>query len=106
MTGKLVVVRARARLDAEEAVDYYLSQNSPQSALGFIDALEQAYGHIGRHPASGSGRFAYELDIAGLLNWSLKRYPHVVFYFDCIDHVDVLRVLHSASDIPAWLQTS
>jgi toxin ParE1/3/4 len=70
-----------------------------------IDALEQAYEHIGRHPASGSGRFAHEVDIAGLLSWPLKRYPFVVFYYDRMDHVDVLRVLHGSSDIPAWLQT-
>jgi toxin ParE1/3/4 len=103
---KPVIPRALALQDTDEAIDYYLRENAPQAAYGFIDALEQAYLHIGRHPASGSARVAHELEIAGLLGWHLKRYPHVVFYFERVDHIDVLRVLHDSRDVPAWLQGS
>jgi toxin ParE1/3/4 len=51
-------------------------------ALGFIDALEQAYTHIGRHPATGSPRYAHELNLPGLRAWPLTRYPHIVFYVE------------------------
>jgi toxin ParE1/3/4 len=72
--------------------------------LKFIDALEQALQHIGRHPAIGSPRYAHELDLPGLRCWQVKGYPHLVFYVEPDDHVDVWRVLHGSRDIPAWMQ--
>ena len=104
MKTKPVIPRALAGQDIEEAISHYLAENAEQAALGFIDALEQAYDHIGHHPATGSPRYAHELDLPGLRSWSLKRYPHIVFYVDCADHIDVWRVLHDMRDIPAWLR--
>ena len=66
MNRKRVVLRERARLDAEEAVDHYLGEAGEQVALGFLDALERACGHIARHPAAGSSRHAHELNLPGL----------------------------------------
>jgi toxin ParE1/3/4 len=43
-----VVPREQATRDVLEAIDYYLSENAPEAALGFIDALEDAYGDISR----------------------------------------------------------
>ncbi|MBB6580570.1 type II toxin-antitoxin system RelE/ParE family toxin [Ralstonia solanacearum] len=103
MKAKPVIPRALAQQDVEEAVSYYLSEDAEQAALGFIDALELAYTHIGRRPATGSPRYAHELDLPGLRCWSLKRYPHIVFYIERDDHIDVWRVLHGMRDIPAWL---
>lgn len=104
MTPKAVIPRERAEQDVDEAIDYYLSENAPEAALGFIDALEQAYGHIGRHPDTGSSRHAGELNLPGLRCWRLKKYPHLVFYVERSDHIDVWRVLHGMRDIPSWLQ--
>ncbi len=104
MRPKPVIPRAIARQDIEEAISYYLAEHAEQAAIGFIDALEQAYAHIGRHPATGSQRHAHELDLPGLRSWSLNRYPHIVFYVDHADHIDVWRVLHGMRDIPTWLR--
>lgn len=101
-----VIPRARAHRDIEEAIDYYLSQQAEQAALGFIDDLEAAYAHIARHPASGLSRYTHELDLPGLLYWPLSRYPHLVFYLQRDDHIDVWRVLHTSRDIPASLVDS
>jgi toxin ParE1/3/4 len=106
MKAKPIIPRARASQDAEEAIEHYLDQEAVQAALGFIDALEEAYVHIGRHPATGSPRYAHELGLPGLRCWSLKRYPHIVFYIERDDHIDLWRVLHGARDIPAWLSGS
>ncbi len=106
MRIKPVIPRALARRDVEEAVSYYLSEDAEQAALGFIDALEQAYTHIGRHFAAGSPRYAHELDLPGLRSWPLMQYPYIVFYVECDDHIDVWRVLHGMRDISAWLRTS
>ena len=100
---KPVVLRQLALQDAAEAVDRYLDEASEKVALGFVDALEKAYAHIARHPASGSPRYAHQLGLADLRFWRLDRYPYLVFYVERDDQVDVWRVLHMQRDIPAWM---
>lgn len=104
MKSKPIIPREQASRDVDQAIDYYLGENAVDAALGFIDALEKAYGHIGRHPATGSSRYASELDLPGLRFWSLNRYPYLVFYLERSDHVDVWRVLHGKRDIPAGMR--
>ena len=104
MKVRPVVPREQAHRDVEDAVAYYLAQDAESAALGFVDALEKAYGHIGRHPASGSPRYAHELNLPGLRSWPLTRFPYLIFYVECPDHIDVWRVLHGQRDIPAWMQ--
>jgi toxin ParE1/3/4 len=102
---RTVIPRERADRDVDEAiVDFYLSVNALEAAPGFIDALEQAYGHIGHHPDTGSSRYASELNLPGLRIWPLKKYPHLVFYLERSDHIDVWRVLHGQRDIPASMR--
>ena len=101
---KSVIPRELANIDVEEAIDHYLIEGSEQAALGFINALEKAYDHISQHPATGSLRYAHELDIPDLRCWPLGRYPQLVFYIEKTDYIDVWRVLHGNRDIPAWLQ--
>jgi toxin ParE1/3/4 len=100
---KSVVLRPRALLDVDEALAFYLSEASEQVALGFIGALEDAYRLIGEQPAVGSLRYAHRLDLPDLRSWPLKRYPYVLFYVERPDDLDVWRLLHAASDVPAWL---
>jgi len=104
MKVKSVIPRTLAQQDIEEAIGYYLREEAGPAALGFVDALEQAYNHIGHHPATGSPRYAHELNLPGLRSWPLKRYPHMVFYVERADHIDVWRVLHGMRDLPAWLR--
>ena len=105
MRAKPVIPREQANRDVEEAIEHYANDGGEQAALGFVDALERSYSHIGRHPAAGSPRYAHELDLPGLRCWSVKRYPQLIFYFERDDHIDVWRVLHGQSDIPTWMQT-
>ena len=104
MKAKPVVPREQADRDIDEAIVYYLGEGAEAAALGFIDDLEQAYAHIGRHPSTGSPRYAHELNLPGLRSWPLMRYPQLVFYVERTDHIDVWRVLHGKQDIPAWMQ--
>jgi toxin ParE1/3/4 len=104
VTPKPVIPRERAERDIDEAIDYYLSENAPEAALAFIDALEQAYRQIGGHPDAGSSRYAGELNLPGLRFCRLKKYPHLVFYVERSSHIDVWRVLHGMRDIPSWMQ--
>lgn len=104
MKAKPVVPRELAIQDAEDAIVFYLGEGSEQAALGFVDALEDAYAHIGRHPAMGSPRYALDLNLPGLRFWPLTRYPYLVFYVERADCIDVWRVLQGQRDIPVWMQ--
>jgi toxin ParE1/3/4 len=98
---KPVRVRPLADSEVDEHADY-IARGSLAAALRFLDAVQEAYDRIGDHPAIGSGRYAYLLE--GLRMWAVPgfgNYP--VFYLERPDHVDVLRVLHAARDIPAAL---
>ena len=106
MSAKPVILRVQADRDIRAAVDHYLAEAGEKAALGFIAAFEQAYRHIARHPATGSPRYAHELDLPGLRSWPLKRYPYLIFYVERDDHVDVWRVLHDARDVPLWMRES
>ena len=104
MKAKPVVPREQARQDVEDALRYHMAEDAEAAALGVIDALEQAYAYIGRHPATGSPRYAHELNLPSLRSWPLTRYPYLVFYVERPDHVDVWRVLQGQRDVPAWMQ--
>lgn len=104
MNRKPIVPRAAARTDVDEAIDYYDQQGGGELALRFIASLERAYGAIGRDPKSGSPRYAHELSLPGLRTWPLRRFPHLVFYVERSDSIDILRVLHGERDLPRWLR--
>lgn len=104
MSGKRVVRRQRAARDIEEAADYYFERGGEPLELRFIDALGAAIRYIAVHPATGSPRYAVELNLPGLRFWPVKRFPFLVFYTERADHIDVSRVLHGARDLPAWLR--
>ncbi|MFN7643246.1 MAG: type II toxin-antitoxin system RelE/ParE family toxin [Burkholderiales bacterium] len=106
MKAKPVIPREQAHRDVEDAVAHYLAEDAEPAALGFIDALEKAYDHIGRHPVTGSPRYAHELNLPGLRSWPQTRYPYLLFYVEHPDHIDVWRVLHGQRDIPTWMQAS
>ena len=105
MSAKTIVQRSLAHSDVEKAIGYYLEVANPATALGFVDALEAAYTHIGRNPATGSPRYAHELNLPGVRAWPLKKYPYLIFYVELDQRIDVWRVLHMATDIPGWLAT-
>lgn len=106
MRSKPVIARQTANRDVDEAIDHYLQEATETVALGLVDALQQAYRHIGRHPVTGSPRYGLDLDLPGLRHWRLTHYPYLVFYIEREDHVDVWRVLHEQRDIPAWMRES
>jgi toxin ParE1/3/4 len=99
-----VVPGEQAVRDVEEIVEYFLSEGAEAAALEFIDDLEKAYVHIGRHPASGSPRGAHELNRPGVRAWVLTRYPCLISYAERADSIDIWRVLHGERDIPFWLR--
>ena len=103
MKAKTLIQRKLALDDVDQAIAYYLGQDAEAAALGFVDALEHAYAHISKNPATGSPRYAHELSIPELRSWPLSKHPYLVFYTERADQIDVYRVLHMKRDIPAWM---
>jgi len=104
VTGRPVVPRTQAVRDIDAAIAFYLEDGGAAAALGFVDAVEQAFVHIGSQAASGSPRYAHELNLPGLRSWPLSTYPYLVFYVVQETRIDVWRVLHGRRDIPQWMQ--
>ncbi|MGF6879804.1 type II toxin-antitoxin system RelE/ParE family toxin [Paraburkholderia sp. MM5477-R1] len=104
MTAKPVIPTRLAKQDVEdELTDHLVDEGTEQAALAFIAEIEQAYAHLANRSNIGSPRYGYELDIPGLRAWPLARYPHLIFYIERKDHVEIWRVLNGKRDIPAWL---
>jgi toxin ParE1/3/4 len=104
MKSKPVVPRKQAERDIDAAFEDYLSDGGTEVALAFTDALERAMLHIFRHPASGSPRYAHELNLPGLRHWQLKGFPYLIFYMEMDARIEVWRILHGQRDIPASIQ--
>ena len=46
-----------------------------------------------------SARYGVELNLPGLRSWPRRSFPHLVFYFEMKDCIDVWRVLPGTRDI-------
>ena len=100
---KPAIRSALAEQDIQSAVAFHIAE-SVDAASGFIDELERATAHIESHPATGSPRFAQELNIPRLRFWPLRHFPFALFYIEHTDHLDVIRCVHMSRDIPASLR--
>lgn len=100
---KPAIRSALAESDIQSTVNFYVVE-AGHVAADFIDELEHATRHIESNPATGSPRYAHELNIPQLRLWPLKRFPYALFYIEHADHLDVIRCVHMSRDIPASLQ--
>jgi len=100
--GKPARLRRTALADLRDAHAYYL-RTAPHVADDFLVQAMEAQRSIESHPGAGSARYGQLLDIPGLRCWPLNRFPHLIFYVERDDHLDVLRLLHQSRDIAAEL---
>lgn len=98
-------LRPRAGLDIDEAAIHYAETGGYALGAGFYDEVEAALDFMAVNPRCGSPRYAEMLDVPGLRVWRLERFPYSIFYFEHDSHLDIVRVLHQSSDIPAHLET-
>lgn len=95
---------AQAEADIDTAVDWYLQEAALETAPGFVHAYSAAFDHIARHPGTGSRGHGALVGKPDLRCWLLDRFPFSVFYVERSTHIEIIRVLHQASDIPAHLE--
>jgi len=98
-------VRVRPLADADiDTASAYLRRHDPEAASRLLAALERAFRELARHPGAGSPRYAHVLPAEGLRMWPVAGSAYLIFYLERPDHIDIVRVLHGARDIPVLLR--
>lgn len=98
-----LVLREAAERDINDAIDRYFGEGGIGVATRFVEAMDAALLHVETHPASGSPRYALELNLPSIRSWQTKFFPYIVFYVESVGQVEVWRVLHAHQHIAGWL---
>ena len=96
-------LRPLAEADLVERTRYYRREGDDQLGERFFGAAIAALDAIGRMPGAGSPRVGELCGVSGLRFRSVVGCPCGWFYFIADDHVDVVRLLAEAQDLPALL---
>jgi toxin ParE1/3/4 len=103
MSGR-VVKHPRVFIDLDEQATY-LQSDSLRVAIRFLEQAEQTFEMLAGMPGLGK---AYDSDaprLAGLRSFGIKGFDKIlVFYRPIKGGIEVVRVLHSARDIPKILE--
>ncbi len=99
-----IILLPQANKDIDEHFEY-IAQDDFDTALKFFDAIRQSIAQLARMPGMGA---AYPLEntrLEGLRRWPVKGFnKHLIFYLTDDEQIQVLRVLHSARDLPSILE--
>jgi plasmid stabilization system protein ParE len=92
----VLTIRSRAEQDITEALDFYLDEDSPVSALRFADALEEAYDGIREAP------FRYPADRDGIRQKPIHGFPFSVLYSIKSEEIVVFSIRHHKRKPGFW----
>lgn len=87
-----ILIRPRAKADLIEIWDY-IADDSEMQADAFIDGIDRKFEMLAKR--SKVGRPREEL-YSGLKSFPVGRY--MIFFFQFLDGIEIVRVLHSARD--------
>ncbi|MAT05208.1 MAG: plasmid stabilization system protein [Acidimicrobiaceae bacterium] len=96
-------LRPLAEADLVDRTRYYRREGSDDLGQRFLDAAVATLDAIGRMPGAGSPRLGELCEIPGLRFRRIDGFPCGWFYFVAPDHVDVVKLLAEAQDLPAML---
>jgi len=99
----VTLLRPLAEADLIARTHYYRREGGDSLGERFFDAAVTALDAIGRMPGAGSPRVGELCGIPGLRVRRVLSFPCGWFYFVAEDHVDVVRLLADAQDLPASL---
>jgi toxin ParE1/3/4 len=97
------LLRPLAEADLIERTHYYRREGGDGLGERFFAAAVAALDAIGRTPGAGSPRVGELCGIPGLRVRRVLSFPCGWFYFVADDHVDVVRLLADAQDLPTIL---
>ena len=100
----IALLRPLAEADLVERTHYYRREGGDSLGERFFDAAAVAVDAITRMPGAGSPRVGELCGIPGLRVRRVAGFPCGWFYFVAADdHVDIVRLLADAQDLPAIL---
>ena len=97
-------LRPRAKADLIDQTRQYRSVGGDELAKRFFDAALASLRSVERMPGIGSPQVGEMCDVPGLRSCPVKGFPIRWYYFIAEDHLDVVRLLADARDLPAILR--
>ena len=97
-------LREEVLFDIDEALNYYATE-APHMVRRFENAVLEARGHVEKFPGTGSKRYVSGSGEDILRFWTLTKFPYAMFYFERADYIEIVRLLHQASNIPVHLES-
>jgi toxin ParE1/3/4 len=94
-----VRLRPLSEADLVERSRYYRSEGGDELGGRFFDTAIESLRAIERSPGVGSIRIGELCGVPGLRSCRLDGFPCGGFYFERVDHVDVVRLLAYAQDL-------
>jgi toxin ParE1/3/4 len=98
-------LRPAAETDLANRIRWYRHQGGDALGERFLHDANEALRTIEVLPGAGSPRFGDLCDLPGLRTWKIDVFPCSWFYVVRYAHVDVIRLLSYAQDVPAILGT-
>ena len=96
-------LRPLAEADLIDKTAHYRSAGGNKLAERFFDSALASLRSIERMPGTGTPLVGEMCDIAGLRSGPVKGFPIHWYYFIAEDHLDVVRLLADAQDLPTIL---
>lgn len=91
-----------ATTDIEDLADYYLRHGGRGVALRFVDQAERAFSQLVASPTIGAPLGLDELPYEDIRRWHIGGFDRlVILYRQTADGIEVIRVLHTARDLPS-----
>jgi toxin ParE1/3/4 len=97
-------LRPRAEADLIDKTRYYRTAGGDRLGERFFDAALASLRSVERMPGIGSALIGEMCDVPGLRSWPVKGFPVRWYYFVTDEHLDVVRLLADAQDLPALLR--
>ena len=93
----------QAKADLVESYAF-IARDNPTAAEQFLEAAQRAFETLAAMPRMGQAWPTTDERLAGVRFWPIAGFErHLVFYRPTDDGIAVIRVLHSARDIPSLL---
>jgi toxin ParE1/3/4 len=103
---KPVRITPKADNDIDRCCTWIHNRN-PAAALRFLQAVELTCDTLSQMPGIGSRRYADIPLVHGVRIIKVKGFDnYLLFYLEREASIDIIRLLHSAQDIPGALQSS
>ena len=100
-------VRLTPKADSDiDSCFWWIHKDNPPVAIKFINAVEQTCDMLAKMPGIGSRHYSDITLMRGIRMISINSFKnYLVFFIEYETHIDIIRLLHGARDIPEVLQS-